>query len=273
MQALERWEYQVIHLNVAGPNPAQPQPPGTPPSQPPAAGPPAQPPDAVFSRQYLEKEFPAFYGGPSAAGGDPQGHPALQLRGFLNGQGQEGWLLLGIFPVGQLLMMVFRRPLADGARPPDAAAGPGRAAAEAPVAAQPQTALADERSILARLEALERRLAPAPTPASEASDGVSPAAATLPELAELRDGEILAEVHCRQLAERGSLSSAEAARALGFRSAASLLNQAARCGYPPGLIKRGANDLIAVYIGSEKSDRGGRDRRLWVVLNPPQSLG
>lgn len=272
---MERWEYQVIHLNVEAPTPAQPPaPPAAPPAVEPAAG--AQPirVEAVFSKEYLEKEFPGFYGTPPAAGTPAKEHPANQLRAFLNLQGREGWQLLGFYPVGQLTMMIFRRPLQPGqaAAEPSADAAAAPAAPAAPVAPEPEPPAASASAepsadqaavlerILARLEALESRL---PLPSGEAA--AAPAGLPNGPSGPL-DGEILSRQQLGQLDGLPKLSTPQAARALGFRSAASLLNLAARSGYRKGLVKRGANDALAVYMGSEKSGRGGRDRRLWVVL-------
>ncbi|MEB3272073.1 MAG: hypothetical protein VKJ44_10600 [Synechococcus sp.] len=276
---MERWEYHVIHLNVEGPSgSAQAPASAAARPEPPAVPPPAKP-EQVFSKEYLEKEFPGFYG----SGGQPNAqehHPAQQLRGFLNSQGREGWQLLGFFPVGQLLMMIFRRPLV----PASASQGAGSAALPPPAAPVPPAAApslpttgALER-ILERLEALEQRLDAGdrrvrrqpPRAATATPVPPPPGMATLEELEALQDGEILAPERCRELEGHGRLSTAEAARALGFRSAASLLNLAARSGYRPGLVKRGAEGRVAIYVGSERNDRGGRDRRLWVLLGPSQ---
>lgn len=271
---MERWEYHVIHLNVEGPagpadasagaaaRPAQPAPAPAPA--------PVTKPEQVFSKEYLEKEFPGFYGSGGGQGSSPD-HPAQQLRRFLNLQGREGWQLMGIYPVGQLLMMIFRRPLAL-AKPAIAAAPPAAAAAPAEPPAPPAEQGALER-ILERLAALERRLdggeSQAPSAAAAAA-ATAPLPLDLEPLQALQDGEILPPERWQGLEGHGRLSSAEAARALGFRSAASLLNLAARNGYRPGLIKRGAEGRVAIYVGSERNDHGGRDRRLWVVLNPAQ---
>jgi hypothetical protein len=229
-------------------------------------------PEQVFSKEYLEKEFPGFYGSGGQATSQEQ-HPAQQLRGFLNMQGREGWQLLGIYSLGQLLMMIFRRPLVSAV---PAAAGASSAAA-APPPATPTEKGALER-ILERLESLERRLdagetqaLPAPAPDAASPPPSAPAATGLGPLEALQDGQILSAERCRELEGYGRLPSAEAARLLGFRSAASLLNLAARSGYRPGLIKRGVEGRVAIYVGSERNDRGGRDRRLWVVLGPAQS--
>lgn len=260
---MERWEYQVVHLNVeASTSPPAAPPVAPPPGLEPEAGAPPIRVEAVFSKEYLEKEFPGFYGTPAPPAGAPvKEHPATQLRGFLNLQGRDGWQLLGFYPVGELQMMIFRRPLL----PPPVAAEPAATAGEAPQQQQDQAPVLTR--ILERLEALEQRLQP-----ESLSPSASPqaaAATALPlALAGLEDGEILPLQRHGELDGLPRLSTPEAARALGFRSAASLLNLAARSGYRQGLVKRGANAALAVYVGSEKSGRGGRDRRLWVVLRP-----
>lgn len=265
---MERWEYHVIHLNVEASAPA---PPAAPPSGvEPAAGTPPIRGEAVFSKEYLEKEFPGFYGA-SPPGAPAREHPANQLRGFLNLQGRDGWQLLGFYPVGQLQMMIFRRPLlaaAGGERAEGMASRQAAVPAPAPMVGIPEDSVTPPdpepqapilERILSRLEALERRLPP-----PQSAGGGSPTAGGA--LAALRDGEILPAERCSDLDGLPRVSTPEAARVLGFRSAASLLNLAARSGYRQGLVKRGVNGAMAIYMGSEKSDRGGRDRRLWVVL-------
>jgi hypothetical protein len=278
---MERWEYQVIHLNIEPPAPVPPPaPPAAAPGGEPAPGAPSSRGEPFFSRAYLEKEFPGFYGGPPQAGTPAQEHPANQLRGFLNLQGRDGWQLVGFYPVGQLTMMIFRRLLAmaeaeQTARPPGdpgpaVAADHAGAAASAPCGEPPGAQAAVLEGILRRLEALERQ---PPSPLSVVAGAQPPPAGQAwPEpagLATVRDGEILSSQQLGDLESLPRLSTSEAARALGFRSAGSLLNLAGRSGYPPGLVKRGADAALAVYVGSEKNGRGGRDRRLWVVLRAP----
>jgi hypothetical protein len=149
---MTHWEYQVIHLNVAGgatPPPAG----GQAQAGAPAAGAAAAKPPQVFSQEYLQKEFPGFYT-PNPAS---QQHPALQLQTFLNGVGQKGWSLIGVFPLGPLLMMIFRRRLsAPSASPEPAAASPEP---EGQPQATPSPA-PDLESLLKRIESLEQRLDP-----------------------------------------------------------------------------------------------------------------
>jgi hypothetical protein len=282
---MERWEYQVIHLNVEPPAPApappsQPPPPAAPPAIAPGEGAPPIRVEAVFSKEYLEKEFPGFYGAPSPPGAPAREHPATQLRGFLNLQGRDGWQLVGFYPVGQLQMMIFRRPLlVEASEAPAAAVAPPpvgdpdqqpasashESGSPPPVEGAPQAPAPALEAILERLAALERRL-PSPPDVPPLTTVTAAGSGQPPALDALQDGEILPPERLSVFDAQPRLSTPEAARALGFRSAASLLNLAARSGYRQGLVKRGVHGAVAVYMGSEKTARGGRDRRLWVVL-------
>jgi len=346
---VSRWEYQVIHLNVEdsstasqtpGPGPAAaPQQPATPP----AAAPPPIAGQPVFSKAYLEQEFPDFYSHPPSQPPQqpPQGqqqpnHPALQLQQFLNGHGQQGWSLVGIYPLGSLLMMFFRRRIAEPAAQPIPAAAPiaqqqlptPAAAAPIPPTAPPEGPdLADSgtppvsdwlQQIMQRLESLEGRIAsppsdqassdlqpapeaglaqagssappteparprsgvsgerrlrrrssasPSPTPStSPASSAQLSGLAAVPAAGAPGQPEILSANHLASLQEEGGMPTFHAAQALDFRSYASLAGYGSRHGYPLGLVKEGANQMAAVYIGLEQGDRGGRARRLWAVV-------
>ena len=292
---MSRWEYQVIHLNVEdsskpaqapGPGPASasqqpPTPPAAPP--PPIAGQP------VFSKAYLEQEFPDFYSNPPSQPlqQPPQGqqqpnHPALQLQQFLNGHGQQGWSLVGIYPLGSLLMMFFRRRIAEPAAQPIPAAAPRvqqqpptpPAAAPIPPSAPPGVPdLADSgtppvshwlQQIMQRLESLEGRIATPPSDQTS-SEQVSGQPA-VPAAGAPGQAEILGANHLASLQEEGGMPTFHAAKALNFRSYATLAGYGSRHGYPLGLVKEGANQMAAVYIGLEQGDRGGRARRLWAVV-------
>lgn len=137
---MQRWEYQVIRLNVEPPNQ---------PAAPPAAGPPqtgGQPQTAnapapqdskdpqgqrgpVFSEAYLKEEFPGFYGqqgGGQAqaaqrnAGQAPQDDAGQQLQAYLNGQGQQGWNLVGLQHAGPHTFIIFKRPASADVEAADA---------------------------------------------------------------------------------------------------------------------------------------------------------
>ena len=84
-------------------------------------------------------------------------------------------------------------------------------------------------------------------------------------------GERVTPAQLANLADATPLTSSRAAQAIGLRSAASLANHGARYGYAPGLSKRGPNGLVAIYTGSGTAEKGGNERRLWIVV-PAQRL-
>ena len=234
---MPQWEYQVIHLNVdsgKGGEPSKAQN--------------VQPP---FTKSYLEQEFPQHYNlpQPEAGGGatpPPPLHPAKQLQNFLNGHGAQGWNLVGIFPLGSLLMMVMRRR--------SGAALQAEEIVKEPSAANPQQPALQE--LIARLEALERQLPSSATASATATPTPTP----------LDEGSVLDPTALETLAAEPSVSAREAAAALGYRSTASLSNLGSRAGYPIGLVKLGVNGKVAVYRGISPSSSGGKARRQWVVV-------
>jgi hypothetical protein len=257
---MPQWEYQVIHLNV---DPGK----GGEPSK----GQNVPPP---FTQSYLEQEFPQHYSHPqpeagagSGSGGAPPAplHPAKQLQNFLNGHGAQGWNLVGIFPLGPLLMMVMRRR--SGSEPGIAPLPQETSLAKPPEPGRSKPQEPGLQELLQRLEALERRLPPTaaePTAsAASAAPGPSPAA---PLAAALVEGSVLDAKALETLAAEPSLSGREAAEALGYRSTASLSNLGSRAGYPIGLVKLGVNGKVAVYRGVIPSTSGGRAQRQWVVV-------
>jgi len=267
----QRWETRVIHLNLNNKPGGEARPQSQQPQQPkPQADAPGDPAKPLFSEAYLKEEFPNHYS--EQSGQPPQPpvppkpqHPATQLQSFMNKLGAEGWEFVGVYPIGQLTMMMFRRPLPPEqpvsiAEPSTTAIAPSAApVAPAPAAADPglQGVL---QQILQRLEALEQRPAattPAqPMPLPGSSSQVSAA-------------QVLSPLQLQALPPNDPLPTAKAAQALGLRSPASLLNFGARHGYSPGLVKRAANGLAAVYRGEAQRQNGGKALRLWSVV--PQS--
>jgi hypothetical protein len=307
------WEYQVIHINVEPPRPQSPPPPAdgaatTPPVAGESSG--GKP---MFSDTFLKKEFPQFYQKPPTEGSASQAqHPAHQLQTFLNGHGAQGWELIGVFPVGNLTMMFFRRSKHSEPKPTrpaqePAAMKPAMASdsASGPAAEAADNAAAREgtlHEVLRRLEQIEERLrvrelageGPTPTgpmptgrPARPPRDAVSAqtsagrAGGSLPGGRQLKagrsearsafPGERVTPAQLANLADATPLTSSRAAQAIGLRSAASLANHGARYGYAPGLSKRGPNGLVAIYTGSGTAEKGGNERRLWIVV-PAQRL-
>ena len=168
---MDCWEYQVIHINVEPPKPATGAA-GEAPTGPAAGAPEAGTAKPVFSETFLKKEFPHIYEKPAEGQGGQSQHPAQQLQNFLNGHGSKGWELVGVFPVGILTMMFFRRP-----KPAARAASP------------PPQVEASLDGVLNRLEALEHQLSnlkpvegthatartpPEPIPPATAPDRVTP---------------------------------------------------------------------------------------------------
>ncbi|MCX5956206.1 MAG: hypothetical protein NTW51_07290 [Cyanobacteria bacterium] len=327
------WEYQVIHINVEPPKPPGP----TPPADGPAAAPPAAGDGSgnkpMFSETFLKKEFPQFYEKPPTEGSSAQAqHPAHQLQTFLNGHGAHGWELIGVFPVGNLTMMFFRRPkpaepkpaspakepaafkpaVAADAAVASAAAIPSESAvatasdvgsdsAAGPAAEAAGSSAAREgtlHEVLRRLEQMEERLrvrevegdrtTPTRRPArlgQEAGSGQTtagrpggnrpggrqPKAGRFDARSAL-PGERVTPAQLAKLVDATTpLPSSRAALAIGLRSATSLANHGARFGYEPGLSKRGPNGLVAIYTGPGTAEKGGKERRLWIVV-PPQHL-
>ena len=331
------WEYQVIHINVEPPRPQGPPPTadGTA-TTPPVAGE-SSGGKPMFSETFLKKEFPQFYQKPPTEGSASQAqHPAHQLQTFLNGHGAQGWELIGVFPVGNLTMMFFRRSKLSEPKPtspaqepaamkpalaselamaPPSATAPAPAVESAPAvgsdsASGPAAEAADNAAagegtldaVLRRLEQIEERLrlrevagegptptGPTPTrrparPPRDAGSAQISAGRTggsLPGGRQLKagrsearsavPGERVTPAQLANFADATPLTSSRAAQAIGLRSAASLANHGARYGYAPGLSKRGPNGLVAIYTGSGTAEKGGNERRLWIVV-PAQRL-
>ncbi|MFM7229884.1 MAG: hypothetical protein ACKO2F_09640 [Cyanobacteriota bacterium] len=88
------WEYRVIHIDVAGKAPPEPNPSEA-----------SQRLGGTLSPEFIAREFPDLYRRQQAK---PL-HPAAQLQHFLNALGEEGWELTQTAQIGQLLMFFFKR--------------------------------------------------------------------------------------------------------------------------------------------------------------------
>lgn len=113
---MQRWEYQVVRINVTPPTP----PPGavtTHPAPEPEANSTNRPGTSsgqVFSESYLQQEFPSYYTNQGAPEGNPQaqtGDPAFQLQAYLNSQGEAGWEVVGLQHAGPHTFVIFKRLL------------------------------------------------------------------------------------------------------------------------------------------------------------------
>ena len=253
---LQRWETRVIHLNLAS------KPGGKTPQKEGADAPP-EPQKPIFSETYLKQEFPDHYspsGQPkdSAPPQKPQ-HPATQLQVHMNKLGQDGWEFVGVFPVGQLVMMFFRRPVLDApaASPAKVAApplpeppSPASNGSTDPAAIQPLL-----QQILERLERLESRSAAAAAPLLQHSAPSSTG-----------DVLVLSESQCGALPSQQVMPTAKAATVLGRKSPASVLNFGARHGYRIGLVKQSSNGQAAIYMGTQTREGGGKAVRLWSII-------
>ena len=264
---MQAWEYQVIHLNVESPPDGKQDraPDRSTDAQSSAATRP------VFSQPFLRREFPQFYEPTTQASPSPSPqHPAQQLQIFLNRQGSQGWELLGVYPLGVLLMMIFRRPQIT------AAAGEQPRGVSEPSLAQQ----------LPRLGNLEQPGHPTPDPCPPSPQCSPPPPprqrrqrpSSGPQPWQRLSGQVMDQIPgllspatMARLSTAVPLPAKAAARALGLRSAASLANLGARHGYPPGLIKIGPQGMMAIYTGTGPALGGGNPPRLWVVL-PVDSL-
>jgi hypothetical protein len=270
------WDYLVIHLNVENNTDgksAKGSSDSTGDSQSTGSS------RGIFSESFLRKEFPQFYeaNSPGSNPATPQ-HPAQQLQNFLNRQGGQGWDLIGVYPLGALLMMIFRRPKIPASAAPVANApkpNPATAANSPASSSGGDGPSATSREILAnlvrRVEALEARLLAQPAD-PETAQSRSQQLEGLSQRAAKSTPVLLSPETMARLANQVPIPASEAARALGLRSATSLANLGARYGYPPGLIKQGNQGLIAIYTGTGPALRGGNLRRLWIVV-PAESLG
>ena len=260
------WEYRVIHLNVSPPagssqaKSARPVSDGPPPpsvKQPPKPTPSAEPqksgsPNPIFSQAYLEQEFPSFYSHPPSSrqggggGGGQSSHPAHQLQSFLNTNGEHGWELVGFYPVGPLMLMIFRRQKFVEAEK---------------VLIDPSESSATSSSpdlvskILDRLEQLE--------------SAVGAGAAAKPEVEDSQDSSqprILSSDELRSLEKLPPLTTQQAAEAIGYRSVETLQRFLRRYGSKPGLVKANTSGAAVVFRGKLVDPESGREQGMWCVL-------
>lgn len=264
------WEYRVIHLNVsppAGPSQAKsarsvsdgPPPPSVKPPPKPTPSPSAEPqksgsPNPIFSQAYLEQEFPSFYshppssrqGGGGGGGGGQSSHPAHQLQNFLNTNGENGWELVGFYPVGPLMLMIFRRQKFVEVEQSTTVSSETSSTASSPDLVS---------RILERLEQLESAVG--------AGSGAKSASADSQGSSQPR---ILSTEELRPLEKLPHLTTLQAAEAIGYRSVDTLQRFLRRYGSKPGLVKANNSSVAVVYLGRLVDPESGREQGMWCLL-------
>ena len=268
------WEYRVIHLNVsppAGPSQAKsarsvsdgPPPPSVKPPPKPTPSPSAEPqksgsPNPIFSQAYLEQEFPSFYshppssrqGGGGGGGGGQSSHPAHQLQNFLNTNGENGWELVGFYPVGPLMLMIFRRQKFVEVEQSTTVSSETSSTASSPDLVS---------RILERLEQLESAVG--------AGSGAKSVSADSQGSSQPR---ILSTEELRPLEKLPHLTTLQAAEAIGYRSVDTLQRFLRRYGSKPGLVKANNSGVAVVYLGRLVDSESGREQGMWCLL--PDSM-
>ena len=267
------WEYRVIHLNVSPPagssqaksarpvSDGPPPPSVKPPAKPtPTPAPSAEPqksgsPNPIFSQAYLEQEFPSFYshppssrqgGGAGGSGGAQSSHPAHQLQNFLNTNGENGWELVGFYPVGPLMLMIFRRQKFVEVEQPKIDSGESSSTTSSPDLVS---------RILERLEQLESAVGAGAGAKSGVSD--SPGSS---------QPRILSTDELRSLEKLPPLTTLQAAEAIGYRSVDTLQRFLRRYGSKPGLVKANNSGVAVVYLGRLVDPESGREQGMWCLL-------
>lgn len=109
MSSLTRWQYRLICLSTGQSktqsNPAQP-------AKEKEDAPAAIPPEKLFSKPFLEQQFPEYYG-EKAPRPLPSSGGLQQLIDLFNRLGSEGWEYYSREEIGGANLLIFRRPLAD----------------------------------------------------------------------------------------------------------------------------------------------------------------
>ena len=256
-----RWETRVLHLNINLTKPVSDSPSGSPPSEKDTAS--QSSPDPVFSEHFLKQEFPNHYSDPlqnNQPPSDKAPHPALQLQNVFNQFGLDGWEFLGIFSAGSLTLMIFKRPL-----PNDILNKPSEPT-DSKFNDPPKSNLSE--SIDQRLERLENLVQGLSTNTrTSIINTLSPLASDSVIKDNVSNIVIINSAQLASLSNEESISTSRASQLLGFRSHASLLGYLSRHNYQIGLVKRSSMGNIAIYVGKQQSNHGGRSVRLWKVIS------
>jgi hypothetical protein len=211
-------------------------------------------PNPIFSQAYLEQEFPSFYshppssrqGGGGGGGGGQSSHPAHQLQNFLNTNGENGWELVGFYPVGPLMLMIFRRQKFVEVEQSTTVSSETSSTASSPDLVS---------RILERLEQLESAVG--------AGSGAKSASADSQGSSQPR---ILSTEELRPLEKLPHLTTLQAAEAIGYRSVDTLQRFLRRYGSKPGLVKANNSGVAVVYLGRLVDPESGREQGMWCLL-------
>jgi hypothetical protein len=104
----QQWEYKLVYLNIN----SRPQPQSLADDRPPA-GPPGQPAEALFSKEFLEQQFPEYYSEdkPKPKPQEPPKSGGIQqLADFFNHMGADGWEYISREEIANVTLLIFRRP-------------------------------------------------------------------------------------------------------------------------------------------------------------------
>lgn len=114
VSSITRWQYRLICLSTGqSKNQSNPTQPAKEKDDTPAA----VPPEKLFSKPFLEQQFPEYYG-EKAPRPLPSSGGLQQLIDLFNRLGSEGWEYYSREEIGGANLLIFRRPLADNAPNP-----------------------------------------------------------------------------------------------------------------------------------------------------------
>ncbi|QFZ91515.2 hypothetical protein [Synechococcus elongatus] len=106
---IPRWQYRLICLSMGQTKSQGSAPPATQENAPAAT-----PPEKLFSKPFLEQQFPEYYG-EQAPRPLPSSGGLQQLIDLFNRLGSEGWEYYSREEIGGVNLLIFRRPLPDDA--------------------------------------------------------------------------------------------------------------------------------------------------------------
>lgn len=106
MSSITRWQYRLVHL-ATGQSKSQA-------SSSTEESPSAIPPEKLFSKPFLEQQFPEYYS-EKAQRRMPSSGGLQQLIDLFNRLGSEGWEYYSREEINGVNLLIFRRPLQDDA--------------------------------------------------------------------------------------------------------------------------------------------------------------